>query len=226
MFVNGIPFLVSMAHGLNLVTAKHTLSQIAKNLAAGIKQVMSLYLQGGFHVGTVLMDNNFKKLKDLVPEIVVNTTTAKEYIPEVKQCIRLIKERGRAFLNALPYKKMPQVMLVELIYHVVLWLNAFPTKTGVSKDLLPHKILTCQKPDFGKHARAVFWPYCKVHNKPIPTITMVMQLTPSIVFGLTANLQGIYKFSASSQVRRSNIAASRHTQCPTQSSRRSRCLAH
>jgi hypothetical protein len=55
IFVNGMTFLVSMACGLNLVTAKHTPSSNAKNLAAGIKSVMTLYLHGSFHVGTILM---------------------------------------------------------------------------------------------------------------------------------------------------------------------------
>ncbi len=36
MFVNGVPFLVSVARGLNLVTAKFTPSCTAKQLAAGI----------------------------------------------------------------------------------------------------------------------------------------------------------------------------------------------
>jgi hypothetical protein len=44
MFVNGVPFLISVAQGLNLITAKHLPSQTTKNLAAGIICVMSLYL--------------------------------------------------------------------------------------------------------------------------------------------------------------------------------------
>jgi hypothetical protein len=36
MFVNGVPFLVSMARGLNFVTAEFTPSHTAKQLAAGI----------------------------------------------------------------------------------------------------------------------------------------------------------------------------------------------
>jgi hypothetical protein len=36
MFVNGVPFLVSMARGLNLVTTKFTPSHMAKQLGAGI----------------------------------------------------------------------------------------------------------------------------------------------------------------------------------------------
>ena len=50
---------------------------------------MDLYDFGGFQVGTVLMDNEFEYLRNLVPYIIVNMTTAN------KRHIRLIKERGR-----------------------------------------------------------------------------------------------------------------------------------
>ncbi len=84
MFMNGGPFLVSMARGLNLVTAEHMPSRTAKQLVAGIVRIMDLYLCGGFQVGTVLMDNKFKKLRNLVPVLAVNTTAAKEHVPEVE----------------------------------------------------------------------------------------------------------------------------------------------
>ncbi len=74
------------------------------------------------------MENEFEKLQNLVPILMINMTAAKEHIPEVERKIRLIKERGRGILNTLTFKMMPRLMLIELVYHVVLWLNAFPTK--------------------------------------------------------------------------------------------------
>ncbi len=68
---------------------------------------------------------------------------------------------------------MPQVILIELIYHIVLWLNAFPTKTGVSSTLLPHKIVYRPMLDFTKHCKAQFKTSCKAHNDPILTNIMV-----------------------------------------------------
>jgi hypothetical protein len=108
-----------------------------------------------------------------VPILVVNTTAAKEHVPEVEQRIRLIKECGRGILNTLPFKKMPQVILIKLIYHVVLWLNAFPTKTGVSATLLLCKVVYRHKVDFTKHCKAQFGTYCEAQDKPVPTNTMV-----------------------------------------------------
>ncbi len=179
---------------LNLVTAEQMPTRTAKQLAAGIIRVMDLYSCGGFQVGTVLMDNKFEKLWNLVPVLAVNTTAAKEHFPKVERCIQLIKERGRGILNTLPFKKMPQIMRIELIYHVVLWLNAFPTKSGVSETLSPHKIVMRHKLDFAKHCRALFGSYCKTHDEPVPTNTMVTRSTPAIVLGPTGNLQGTYKF--------------------------------
>ncbi len=66
----------------------------------------------------------------------------------------MIKECGRGILNTLLFKKIPQIMLIELIYHVVLWLNAFPTKSVVSMTLSPRKIVYRHKLDFAKHYKA------------------------------------------------------------------------
>ena len=69
-------------------------------------------------MGTVLMDNEFEKLQNLVPILTINTTAEKEHVPEVERKIWLIKERGRGILNTLQFKKMPRLMLIELVYHV------------------------------------------------------------------------------------------------------------
>ncbi len=69
-------------------------------------------------MGTMLMDNKFEKRRVLIPILVVNTTAAKEHVPEVERRIRLIKEHGRCILNTLPFKKMSQIILIKLIYHV------------------------------------------------------------------------------------------------------------
>ncbi len=95
-------------------------------------------------------------------------------------------------LNTLPFKKMPRLMLIELIYHTVLWLNAFLAKSGVSETLSPCKIVYPHKLDV-KHCRLPFGTYCKVHDEPTPTNTMVTCSTPAIVLVPKGNLQGTYQ---------------------------------
>ena len=148
MLVNGIPFLIRVLRGLNLITTKYTPSCTAKQLAADIHCMMDVYSRGGFVVGTILADNKFEPLRIFLPILAVKITPAKEHMPEVERRIHLIKERGRGILNTLPFKKMLQVILIELIYHIVLWLNAYPTKSGVSDMLLPREIVLRQKLNF------------------------------------------------------------------------------
>ena len=140
------------------------------------------------------MDNEFEKLQNLVPILTINTMAAKEHVPEVERKIWLIKERGRGILNTLQFKKMPRLMLIGLVYHAMLWLNAFPTKSGVSETLSPRKIVNLHKLDFAKHFKSPFEMYCEVHDEPTPTNTMATRSTPAIVLGPTGNVQGTYKF--------------------------------
>ncbi len=90
--------------------------------------------------------------------------------------------------------RMPRLMLMELVYHVVLCLNVFPAKSGVSDTLSPREIIYRHKLNFAKNCKSLFRTYCEVHDEPTPMNTMVTRSTPAIVLGPTGNLQGTYKF--------------------------------
>ncbi len=115
MFVNGVPFLVSASCEISLITVGYTPSCTATLLADRIKHIKDVYSQGDYQVGTVLMDNEFEKLISLVPIIQINTMAANEHVLEIEHRICLIKEWGRGILNTLPFKKMPRLILIELI---------------------------------------------------------------------------------------------------------------
>ena len=63
-----------------------------------------------------MMDMEFKKLKTLMPHVALNTAAAPEHIGEIEWKIRVIKERARGTLNTLPYKKLPKLMVIELLH--------------------------------------------------------------------------------------------------------------
>lgn len=194
MFVNGVLFLVTVGRGLSLITSEYTQNCTAKCLSAGIECIIELYKQGGI-VGTVLMDNKFKPLKQLIPSLVINTTAAKEHVPEIERQIRLIKERGHGILNTLPFRlKILKLILIALVYHIILWLNAFPVKSWVSTTLSPWELIIRQNLDFKKHCRSPFGTYCEVHDELTPTNGMESRTHEAICLGPTGNLQGMYKF--------------------------------
>jgi hypothetical protein len=63
--------------------------------------VIRVYTRGGFVVQTMMMDMEFKKLVDLLPNVTINTTAAREHVGEIERKIRVIKESARGTMNTL-----------------------------------------------------------------------------------------------------------------------------
>ncbi|KAL7509413.1 hypothetical protein ACHAXN_008345, partial [Cyclotella atomus] len=194
VFVDEVPFLVSVARGINLITAEFTPVRTAKNLAANITHILQVYVRGGFKVSTLPMDNKFECLIPLLPQLVVNTPAAREHVTEIEHRIRTMKERGRGTKNVLPYKMLPKLMLIELINFVVFWLNAFPSESGISDEYSPRELILRRGIDFSKHCRVPFGTYSEAHNDPITTNDARPRTTSAIALGPTGNAQGTYKF--------------------------------
>ena len=117
-------------------------------------------------------------------------------MPEIECWIRLVKEWFRALKSTLPYKLIPGRVIVEAISFCVTWLNAFPTKTGVSKHYSPRTIMTGTTMDFLKHCTTPFGSYCQVFQDNQPSNTAKERTVAAICLGPTGNLQGSYKYFA------------------------------
>ena len=99
-------------------------------------------------------------------------------------------------------------MKIELVYAGVFWLNAFPCKAGVSRNLSPRELVLRQKADFKKHCRVLFGSYCEVHDEPDPTNSMESRTSEGIALGPSGSHQGTVKFlnlSTGAVVRRRNF---------------------
>ena len=143
MFVNGVPFLVSASRSINLITIEHApRRRTASYLATLLNRIVQTYNKAGFRVRIILMDNEFDKVKQQTPHLNINTTAANEHVGDIERKIRVIKERARGIICTLPYKKLPQSMLVQLLHFVVMWLNNFPVANGISSTYSPREIVT------------------------------------------------------------------------------------
>jgi hypothetical protein len=124
----------------------------------------------------------------------LNTTAASEHVPDIERHIRLIKERARAIRSTMPFKIIPGRMIIEMMAHVVLWLNASPPASGVSTTYSPRTIMTGTALDFTKHCQIAFGAYAEVHEDMDKTNTMDERTQPAICFGPMEIFQGSYKF--------------------------------
>jgi hypothetical protein len=193
-FVNGTTFLLTVGRHLKFVTAEHVPVQTATSLSKHIKQVLEVYGQAGFRVRTILMDREFEKIKPLLPTLVCNTTAAKEHVSEAERTIRTLKERTQGLLATLPFSHEPKRMKIEFVYFIVLWLNPFPVKSGISAVYPPQELIVRWRLDYKKHCRVLPGTYCEVHDQPTPTNTMAWRTHECIALGPTGNLQGSIKF--------------------------------
>ncbi len=76
MFVNSLPFLVTSLQGMSLVTIEYLKLRTAKRFIDTLERVIRIYRKAGFLVQTTLMDMEFEKLRDKLPNVTLNTTAA------------------------------------------------------------------------------------------------------------------------------------------------------
>ena len=87
MFVNGLPFLVTSLQGISLVTIEYLKLRTAKRLIDTLERVIHICGKAGFIVQTALMDMEFEKLRDKLPNVILNLTAAQEHVGEIERKI-------------------------------------------------------------------------------------------------------------------------------------------
>jgi hypothetical protein len=140
------------------------------------------------------MDGEFEKLKPIMPTIECNTTAAKEHVTKAEHTIRTLKEQVRGLLAVQPFKHIPKRVKIEFVYFIVLWLNAFPVRMGISSKYLPRELSVRWRLDYKKHCPVLPGTYCEAHDEPAPSNLMEPQTHEMIALGPTGNLQGSIKF--------------------------------
>jgi hypothetical protein len=139
MFINGIPFLVTISKGIKFGTITHIQNQKLDTIRIALERISSMYSACGSCVTLIKADNEFECMRQSLQSINVglNVTAQDEHVPEVKRYIETIKERTRATYAMLPYQHLPGRLTVELVMSQVYWLNSFPANDGVSNHLSP-----------------------------------------------------------------------------------------
>ena len=95
MFVNSVPFLVSASRSLNLITIEHAPHRTASKIAHLLQRIIQVYNRAGFTVQTILMDNEFEKVRSHLHDTTLNLPAAGEHVGEIERRIRVIKERSQ-----------------------------------------------------------------------------------------------------------------------------------
>jgi len=194
MYVNGIAFAVSISRAIKFGTAEAIANRKAETLLTSIKRIQMTYAKRGFRVMTVAGDNEFSMLAGPLSNvgITLNVVTADEHVPEIERHIRTLKERCRSVFNTLPFKRIPNRMIVELVYAMNFWLHAFPAKDGISSSISPRELVTGLALDASKHCVIAYGTYVQTHEPH--DNTMASRTIGAIALRPTGNAQGGHYF--------------------------------
>jgi hypothetical protein len=194
MKVNKMPFLVSISRAIKFGTVAWLKNAKADTIMKHIKDIHSVYVKRGFIVEIVEVDGQFEPLRGQLAAmgITLNRCSREEHVPVAERRIRTLKERCRSICNTLPFKKLPGMLVVQMVSTCNFWLNVFPPKDGVSQKINPRELITGVKIDFNKHIRAEFGEYVQVHEEH--DNSMQPRTTGAIATKPTGNAQGGFWF--------------------------------
>ena len=142
------------------------------------------------------MDRQFEPLcEDLTLNgINLNVMAANKHVPLIEQQIQVIKECICTTRHSLPFKSIPLLMMIKMVYTCVKWINAFPLKGGMSRTLSPRAIVTGTQLNFKTDCHLQFSAYMQAHQEPSPSNTQEACTVGAICLGLTGNIQGLFEF--------------------------------
>jgi hypothetical protein len=134
MSVNKVLFLVTISRNIKFGTATMIVDKLQKMVFSALKDVCKVYKTCGSRVETMLMDGEFNCQRGDLANLGVhlNPTSADEHVGDIERYIHTVKERVRCIYNMLPFTRLPNRLVIEMVYFSVFWLNSFPATNGVS----------------------------------------------------------------------------------------------
>ena len=205
-FINNVPFLATISRNIKLRTVDHVKNTTDATILTSLRQVMHIYLYRGFNITHIHADNGFRGLVNALLPTVLNICSAGEHVPEIERANRTLKERLRAIVHGLPYRR-------HNVHHNVTWLNWCPNPDSVSKDLSPRTIIKGDTPDYLTHCRLHIGSYCEIYAPQNTTNNPENHTVPAIALFSSGNAQAGYKYL----VLTTNKVVTRHqwTESPT-----------
>ncbi len=90
-------------------------------------------------------DQEFNSISDLIVSLLtapkLDWAAASQHCGLIERNIQFLKEKIRSLLHSLPFERVPGIMVVHMVLHIVKFVNGFPQQGGV-KHYSPGEIMT------------------------------------------------------------------------------------
>jgi hypothetical protein len=194
MFVQGEPYLVSVAKELGLTMVNSLKSRSSAAVKEALSKQLSNFTSRGFIVRTVLTDGEGAVHACTLwlnqQGVIVNPAGPGKHVAIVERKIRLIKERIRC--HRLPFR-INKSLYMWLVLYCVNMINLEPNNKRVDVSC-PRELFTGQKTVYKKHARIGFGQYVQLHPRETSNAIDTERSSDAIALMPLGNAEGSYRF--------------------------------
>ena len=141
-YVRGLPFFHSISTKIHFRTATQLANRSKPLLLDQFQQIVQLYHARGFNVSIVRGGGEFQCLKNDILPITLDAVSADDHVDVVERSIRTVKGDCRTLTHGLPFKRIPRLLVTEIVLFSIKSRNMFPPKDGISSSLSPLSIVT------------------------------------------------------------------------------------
>ena len=207
MFVEKIPFLVSIAKPVDYLQVNRLKNRTTASIYKQVKKQLAVYTSRGFQIDHVRCDpeSGLVALRPMLGAdgFEMDIAGQEEAVPEIERPIRTIKERARGIIHTLPWN-VPLKLLVYLVFFVVLRLSQTAMVAGMES---PFERVHGRKIDFRRHLKASFGDYVQAHRNKLDN-TMNTRTDGGIALYDTGNVEGtwyIFNLATNELIRRNHF---------------------
>ncbi len=163
-FVNKHIFFTTFSTKICFTTITHLAKRTKEIIWVALSATYRMYLLCGFRIVGIKGDHEFASISDLVIGLPTKPSldwaAASQHCGLIERNIRFLKEKIRSLHHSQPLERVPGIMVVRMVTHIVKFVNGFPWK-GRVKHYSPGKIM------MGRHLHANdliigFGTYCQV----------------------------------------------------------------
>ena len=191
--VSGVSFLLTVMVPLQYTFATHLPGKSLEEMTTAVTGLLRLIQSKQFVVVKIVLDpeGGLDALKDVLP-VPVNTVAPGTHVPRVERRNRVVKERMRAIINALPFSVAARFMRY-LVFFVVTRLGLIPRAADGSR-ICPRERFTGQKIVFNKELSLCFGDTVQIFSKPAVLNSMEERCFSAMALYPCGNDQGAWKF--------------------------------
>jgi hypothetical protein len=129
-FVNKHIFFTTYSTKICFTTVRHLGFRTKAFICEALQATYKMYLLCGFQIVVIAGDQEFNLISDLIVRLPtapkLDWAAASQHCGLIERNIRFLKEKIHSLHHSLPYERVPGIMVVHVVLHIVKFVNGFP----------------------------------------------------------------------------------------------------